>query len=62
MRIRSLYSASGQPSLNGAARETYASSSAVAISDRVVPFNSEEDAMLFLARSVARCAGNGRQC
>jgi len=62
MKIPSLCSASGQPTLNDVALETFASSSAVVNGDRAVPVNSEQEAMHFLTRNLARCAGNGRQC
>jgi len=62
MKIPSLCSASGQPTLNDVALETFASSSAVVNGDRAVPVNSEQEAMRFLTRNLARCAGNGRQC
>ncbi|MBL8238661.1 MAG: hypothetical protein JNM66_14650 [Bryobacterales bacterium] len=58
MRITNLYSASGQPSLNDVALETFSSAS----SNRTVPGTSEQDAMLFLTRNLAHWSGNGRQC
>ena len=62
MRIPSLCSASGQPTLNDVGLDTFASSIAVVHDDRAVPVTSEQDAMLFLTRNLARCSGNGRQC
>jgi len=62
MRIPSLCSASGQPTLNDVALETFASASAAVNDDRAVPVTSEQDAMLFLTRKPARWSRNGRQC
>jgi len=62
MRIPSLCSASGQPTLNDVALETFASASAVANDDWAVPVTSEQETTLFLTRTLARWSGNGRQC
>jgi len=62
MRMPSLCSASGQATLKDVALETFASASAVVNDDRAIPFTSEQDAMLFLTRNLARGTGNGRQC
>ena len=62
MRIPSLCSASGQPTLTDVAMETLASATAVVNEDWAVPVTSERDAMLFLTRDLARWSGNGRQC